>query len=132
MFLLCSISHRVNGTWRRCVKINGETYYLWHTVDHEREAHETLVTKTPKQRVELIFSRKAMKRNCSPETIITDKLRSHASFSRRLNWHSYHLRETSLRLSDNTLFMAQTSFCFSHSRLILCARLNLCTSVGPS
>jgi putative transposase len=28
------------------VKINGQTHYLWHPVNHEGEALESLVTKT--------------------------------------------------------------------------------------
>ena len=53
------------------VKINGETHYLWRTVDHEGEVLESYVTRTRDKAVALRFMRKALKRNGSPEAITT-------------------------------------------------------------
>jgi len=58
------------------VKINGETHYLWRTVDHEGEVLESFVTKTRDNAEALRFMKKALNRHGSPETITTDGLRS--------------------------------------------------------
>ena len=58
------------------VRINGETYYLWRTVDHEGEVLEVFVTKRRNRKAALRFLRKTMKRYGRPEVIVTDKLRS--------------------------------------------------------
>jgi putative transposase len=59
------------------VKINGEMHYLWRAVDHEGEVLETYVTKSRDKKAALAFMKKALKRHGSPETIITDGLRSY-------------------------------------------------------
>jgi len=59
------------------VRINGEVHYLWRAVDHEGEVLESFVTKTRDRKAALKFLKKAMKRHGSPETIVTDKLRSY-------------------------------------------------------
>ena len=59
------------------VRINGETHYLWRTVDHEGEVLETFVTKKRDRKAALIFLRKVMKRYGLPKVIVTDRLRSY-------------------------------------------------------
>jgi putative transposase len=59
------------------VKINGETHYLWRTVDHEGEVLESYVTKTRDKASALKFLKKAMKRYGRPQEVVTDKLRSY-------------------------------------------------------
>jgi len=61
------------------VKINGETHYMWHAVDHEGEVLEALVTKRRDHKAALKFLRKLMKRYGRPEQIVTDKLRSYGA-----------------------------------------------------
>lgn len=64
---------------RLFVKINGETHYLWRAVDHEGEILEAFVSKRRDRRAALKFLKKSMKRNGSPKTIVTDKLRSYGA-----------------------------------------------------
>ena len=59
------------------VKINGETHYLWHAVDHEGEVLEAFVSKRRDRREALTFFRKIMKRYGKPQVIVTDRLRSY-------------------------------------------------------
>ena len=59
------------------VKLNGEMVYLWRAVDHEGEILESYVTKTRDKDAALAFMKKALKRHGSPETIVTDGLRSY-------------------------------------------------------
>ena len=59
------------------VKINGEMHYLWRAVDQEGEVLESYVSKTRDKDVALSFMKKALKRHGSPETIVTDGLRSY-------------------------------------------------------
>ena len=61
------------------VKINGETRYLWRTVDHEGEVLESFVTKRRDRKAALKFIRKSMKRFGSPQTFVTDDLRSYGA-----------------------------------------------------
>ncbi len=61
------------------VKINGETHYMWHAVDHEGEVLEALVTKRRDRKAALKFLGKLMKRYGWPEQIVTDKLRSYGA-----------------------------------------------------
>jgi len=61
------------------VKINGETHYLWHAVDHEGEVLESFVTKRRDRKAALKFLRKTMKRYGSPHVVVTDKLRSYGA-----------------------------------------------------
>jgi putative transposase len=75
---------RANSNWQWhldeiLVKINGETHYLWRTVDHEGEVLESYVTKRLDRKAALNFLRKSMKRYGNPEAIMTDKLRSYGS-----------------------------------------------------
>ena len=74
--------HRSFSRWRWhldevFVRINGETYYLWRTVDHEGEVLEAYVTKNRDRKAALRFLRKTMKRYGRPEAIVTDRLRSY-------------------------------------------------------
>ena len=64
--------------------INGETHYLWRTVDHEGELLESYVTRTRGKKAALPFMKKALKRNGSPERITTDGLRSYQAAMRGL------------------------------------------------
>ena len=61
------------------VKINGETHYLWRAVDHEGEVLESYVTKTRDKSAALRFLKKSMKRYGTPQTIVTDRLRSYGA-----------------------------------------------------
>jgi putative transposase len=61
------------------VRINGETHYLWRAVDHEGEILEAFVSKRRDRKAALKFLKKSMKRNGSPMTIVTDKLRSYGA-----------------------------------------------------
>jgi len=60
-------------------RINGETHYLWRTVDHEGEVLEAFVTKRRNRRAALKFLKRAMKRYGRPRSIVTDRLRSYRS-----------------------------------------------------
>lgn len=59
------------------VRINGETHYLWRTVDHEGEVLEVFATKRRDRKAALKFLKRAMKRYGRPEAIVTDRLRSY-------------------------------------------------------
>ena len=59
------------------VKINGETCYLWHAVDHEGEVLEVFVTKQRDHKAALKFLKRAMKRYGRPQALVTDQLRSY-------------------------------------------------------
>ena len=61
------------------VKINGERHYLWRAVDHEGEVLESFVTKTRDRKAALKFLKKTMRRHGSPNTLVTDKLRSYGA-----------------------------------------------------
>jgi putative transposase len=61
------------------VKLNGEMVYLWRAVDHEGEVLEGYVTKTRDKKAALRFMKKALKRHGTPETIVTDGLRSYGA-----------------------------------------------------
>ncbi|CUK10475.1 Integrase core domain protein [Shimia thalassica] len=61
------------------VKINGERHYLWRAVDHEGEVLESYVTKRRDRTAALKFLKKVMKRYGTPETVVTDKLRSYGA-----------------------------------------------------
>jgi len=67
------------------VKINGETHYLWRTVDHESEVPESDVTKRRDRKAELKFLRKTMKRQDNPTVIVTDKLRSYGAAMKQVD-----------------------------------------------
>ncbi len=78
-----------SGKWRWLLdetfaKINGEMHYLWRAVDHEGEVLESFVTKTRDRKAALEFLRKAMRKHCRPETIVTDKLRSYGAAPKEL------------------------------------------------
>ena len=66
------------------VRINGETYYLWRSVDHEGEVLEAFVTKRRNRKAALRFLRKAMKRYGRPLAIMTDRLRSYRAAMREI------------------------------------------------
>ena len=59
------------------MKLDGEMLYLWRAVDHEGEILESYVTRTRDKDAALAFMKKALKRNGSPGTIVTDGLRSY-------------------------------------------------------
>ena len=61
------------------VKINGETYYLWRTVDHEGELLGSYVTKLRNRKAVLKLLRKIMKHYGSLKVIVTDRLRSYGA-----------------------------------------------------
>jgi putative transposase len=76
------VHHRSYSKWRWhldevFVRINGEAHYLWRTVDHEGEVLETFVTKRRDRTAALKFLKRAMKRYGTPQTIVTDRLRSY-------------------------------------------------------
>ena len=66
------------------VKINGETHYLWRSVDHEGEVLESYVTKRRDRKEALKFIRKLMKRYGQPKVIVTDKLRSYGAAMKQI------------------------------------------------
>jgi putative transposase len=59
------------------VKINGETHYLWRAVDHEGEVLESFVTKGRDPQGWREVPEEAMRRHGSPESNMTDRLRSY-------------------------------------------------------
>ena len=61
------------------VKVNGERHYLWRAVDHESEVLESFVTKTRDRKAALKFLKETMRRHGSPNTLVTDKLRSYGA-----------------------------------------------------
>lgn len=61
------------------VKIGGEMYYPWRTVDQEGKILEGFVTKTWDKRAILAFIKKALKRRGNVESITTDGLRSYGA-----------------------------------------------------
>ena len=61
------------------VKINGEQHYLWRAVDHEGEILESFVTKVRDKKAALKFLKKAMRKHCSPDVIVTDGLASYGA-----------------------------------------------------
>ena len=61
------------------VQINGETYHLWRTVDHEGEVLESFITVNRDYKATLKFLLKAMKRYGIPGIFVTDRLRSYGA-----------------------------------------------------
>ncbi len=62
----------------RCsCRINGETHYLWRSVDHEGEVLEVFATKRRDRKAALKFLKRTMKRYGRPRSIVTDRLRSY-------------------------------------------------------
>ncbi len=59
------------------VRINGETHYLWRSVDHEGEVLEVFATKRRDRETALEFLKRAMKRYGRPAMIVTDRLQSY-------------------------------------------------------
>ena len=59
------------------VRINGETHYLWRAVDHESKVLEVFATKRRDRKAALKFLKRVMKRYGSPNSIVTDRLRSY-------------------------------------------------------
>ncbi len=78
------VQHHNYSCWRWhldevFVRINGETHYLWRAVDQEGEVLEVFATKRRDRKAALKFLKRAMKRYDRPETIVTDRLRSHGA-----------------------------------------------------
>ncbi len=59
------------------VRINGETHYLWRSVDNEGEVLEVYATKRRDREAALEFLKRVMKRHGRPATIVTDRLQSY-------------------------------------------------------
>ncbi len=77
-----AVAMRAHIHWRWhldevCVKVNGETHYLWRAVDHEGEVLESYVTKRRNRTAPLKFLRKTMKRHGQARVFVTDRLRSY-------------------------------------------------------
>ncbi len=66
------------------VKINGELYCLWRTVDHEGQVLESFVTKTRDCKAALKFLKKTLKRHGPSGEFVTDCLRSYGATLREL------------------------------------------------
>jgi transposase-like protein len=67
------------------VRIASERMFLWRAVDHEGEVLYMLVQRRRDSRVALRLMRKLLKeQGFAPKLLVTDKLRSYASASRRL------------------------------------------------
>ena len=67
------------------VKLNGEMFCLWRTVDQEGELLESYVTRKRDKDAALTFMKKALKRPGSPEKITTDGLRSYRAAMNELS-----------------------------------------------
>ena len=61
------------------VKINGERFYLWRTVDHEGEVLECFITKRHNKAAAKKFFIKAMRKHGSPKIITIDKLSAYGA-----------------------------------------------------
>jgi putative transposase len=57
--------------------INGETHYLWRTVDHLGAVLEAFISKRRDCKAALFFLKKIMKWYGKPNLIVTDILRSY-------------------------------------------------------
>ncbi len=84
-----SASMRGSPPWRWhldevFVRINGETHYLWRTVDHEGEVLEAFVTKRRDRKAALRFLKKAMKRYGNPLEVVTDRLCSYRAAMKKI------------------------------------------------
>ncbi len=66
------------------VKVNGKRHYLSHTVDHEGEVLEAVVTKRRNKAAALKFLRKLMKRHGCSEEIVTDRFASYKAALREM------------------------------------------------
>ena len=64
------------------VKVNGVRHYMWRAVDHEGEVLESYVTKRRDRKAALKFLRKSLRRYASPQSIVTDNLRSYGAAMR--------------------------------------------------
>ena len=64
------------------VKVNGVRHYMWRAVDHEGEVLESYVTKRRDRKAALKFLRKSLRRYGSPQSIVTDNLRSYGAAMR--------------------------------------------------
>ena len=78
------IYHRSYSQWRWhldevFIRINGETHYLWHAVDHEGEVLEVFATKRRDRRAAPEFLKRTMKRYGRPQVIVTDRLGSYGA-----------------------------------------------------
>ena len=76
------VVHHSHSNWRWhldevFVRINGETHYLWRTVDHEGEVLEVFATKRRDHRAALRFLKHAMKRYVRPRSMVIDRPRSY-------------------------------------------------------
>ena len=70
---------------KRQKRCNGETHYLWRSVDHEGEVLEVFATKRRDRKAALKLMRKLLKKQgVTPATIVTDKLGSYSSALREL------------------------------------------------
>ena len=72
------------------VRINGETHYLWRTVDHEGEVLEAYVSRRRDRAAALNFLRKLLERYGPPRLIVTDKLRSYGAALRAIGCIDRH------------------------------------------
>ena len=61
------------------MKINGETHYLWRTMDHEGEVLDVFATRRRDHKAALKFLKRTMKRYGRPGAIVTDRLRSYGA-----------------------------------------------------
>ena len=66
------------------MKIDGERFYLWRTVDHEDEILECFVTKRHNQAAAKKFLIKTMQKHGSSKIITTDKLAPDAAAFREI------------------------------------------------
>ena len=66
------------------VRINGETRYLWRTVNHEGEVPEVFALRRRNRKAALRFLKRRMKRYGRPGTIVTDRLPSYGAAMRAI------------------------------------------------
>src|ERR1700748_1434114 len=85
---------RPSGRWHldeMVVRIAGKRMYLWRAVDHEGEVLDMLVQRRRDTRAALRLICKLLKKQgFVPKLLVTDKLRSYASASRRLRLTCLH------------------------------------------
>ena len=86
-----------NWRWRLdevFVRSNGETHYLWRTVDHAGEVFEVFVTKRRDRRAALKFLKRTLRRYGRPWSTVSDRLRSYPAAMQALGNPGRYTRVT--------------------------------------
>jgi putative transposase len=80
------------------VRIDGETHYLWRTVDHEWDILKCCVTKGRDRKAAYKFLRKIMKRHGRSDVFVTDKLPSYGAATKAIG--NANRQETGRQLNN--------------------------------